>query len=313
MLELYPYQAKGVEFMRERGHVLLADEMGLGKTAQAIKASVDNDGIVLIISSKGMKYFWQAEIIKWTGCDKDCIWIPGANNDVKTLLVTEPPQWTIVHWDILRRWDQLWTMKWHTVIVDEAHKAKNRKAQRTQALWKICRNAENVFLLTGTPVVNEPADLWSLLKCLYPKTYTSYWAFYKKYVLFAPTPWSRYSGEVLGVRNKEQLDQELAPIVIRRLKKTVMPELPDKTYTFIPIELHPEQLRAYKEMVELMIAEIDDETTVLAPTVLAQIIRLRQICVGHGAFTEPEKWGSIWSWAQAISPNPLSRSGVSLW
>ncbi len=279
-LKLYPYQELGVKFMRENKKVILADEMGLGKTAQAIMAS---EPPVLVIASKGMKYWWKQEIERWY--DEGSTWIPECDEDVE-LSVTS--SFTIVHWEVLRLWPNLRKVKWGTVIPDEAHKAKNRKAQRTKALWAICRNAERVLLLTGTPIVNQPADIWSLLKCLYPKEYTSYWRFFNEYVLASQNPWGGF--DIIGVKNREGLLEEISDKVLRRTKKSVLPDLPPKVYTVIPIELYPDQVKAYNEMRDYMLTIIEDNTPVMAPTVLAQITRLRQITVGHGAFTEPSEW-----------------------
>ncbi len=317
--KLYSYQKAGVRFMQTHSRVLLADEMGLGKTAQALSAQLGSN-LTLIISTKGMKYFWQEEIVKWTRTSEKTIYMPQSSDEYP--LGGGISVYYIVHWETLARrrplpgekerekaegnkkskrpwnsWVQaLAGIPWQTIIIDEAHKGKNRHAQRTEALWHICRqaNPDRVFLLTGTPIVNQPADLWSLLKCLYPKKYTSYWRFFKQYVLAAPTPWDPWGGEIIGVRDPEGLREELAPIVLRRTKKTVMPSLPDKQYTLIPVELHPEQLRVYREIRDYMISEIDDQTTVRAPNVLTQIIRLRQAAIGLGAFAEGEEgWDKL--------------------
>ncbi|KKN03986.1 hypothetical protein LCGC14_1102200 [marine sediment metagenome] len=299
MLKLYPYQQTGVDFIQKHKKIILADEMGLGKTVQAIKASFSNkrDTSVLIVSSKGMKYFWSDEIAKWlpeyitpenvvVGSSNRFrgVHIPLEEDDIDPTLSL----YTIVHWDILRTWPNLASAKWSAIIVDEAHKAKNRKAQRTKALWKICNNTPSVIMLTGTPIVNQPADLWSLLKCLHPKTYTSYWRFFKKYVLAAPTPWDPWGGEILGVRNKKELLEELSTLTIRRTKKTVLPQLPDKMHTLIPVEITEKQHKAYNEIRDYMLTELEDGTLVTTPTVLAQITRLRQVTTGLGAFTDPE-------------------------
>ena len=270
--------------MRENKKVILADEMGLGKTAQAIKAS---ETPTLVIASKGLKYWWLQEIERWYGSNS--AWVPQTNEEViNTGGIPLGIPFTIVHWEVLRLWPNLKKIKWATIIADEAHKAKNRKAQRTKALWTICRNAERVLLLTGTPIVNQPADIWSLLKCLYPKEYTSYWRFFNEYVLASQNPWGGF--DIIGVKNRDALLEEISDKVLRRTKKTVLPDLPPKVYTTIPIQLYPEQVKAYNEMRDYMLATIDDDTSVLAPTVLAQITRLRQITVGFGAFKEPKEW-----------------------
>src|SRR2546428_13496177 len=83
----------------------------------------------------------------------------------------------IMHWDALRLMPELADKFWFHVIGDEIHKIKNRKAQVTRALKKI--KTANKLGLSGTPADNSPQDLWSILNWLYPKTFSSYWRFYK--------------------------------------------------------------------------------------------------------------------------------------
>ena len=277
--------------------------MGLGKTAQAICAA---KAPTLIIASKGLRYWWYDEILKWMpDLPEEEILIINTDDDPKSVLAY-PAEYYIIYWDLLkreptkrgekkkspseRRWNEwvrtLMFQNFNTIIADEAHKAKNRKSQRTQALWQICRRASNVYLLTGSPIINKPDDLWALLKTLYPKIYTSYWRFFEEYVLSSQNPWGGY--EILGVKHRDQLVTELESITIRRTKKTVLPDLPPKVYTKIPILLYPKQQKAYNEIRDLMLTTIDDDVVIRAPTVLSQITRLRQVAVGLGAFENPE-------------------------
>ncbi len=277
--------------------------MGLGKTAQAIKAAKTP---TLIIASKGLRFWWYDEILKWMpNLPEEEIVIIENDADPQSIL-KYPAEFYIMHWDLLqrepnkkgekkrppteRRWSAwvraLMFKDFGTIIADEAHKAKNRKAQRTQALWQLCRKPDNVYLLTGSPIINKPDDLWALLKTLYPKIYTSYWRFFEEYVLANKNPWGGY--EVLGVKHRDQLLVELSTLAIRRTKKTVLPELPAKVYTVIPVGLYPKQKKAYDEIRDLMLTTIDDNVVIRAPTVLSQITRLRQVAVGLGAFEDPE-------------------------
>lgn len=182
---------------------------------------------------------------------------------------------------------------WDHIIADEAHYAKNRKAERTKALKYI--RAKTKRGLTGTPVINRPDELWSLLNWLKPKEYSSYWKFFNRYV-----HWTKhYLGfrEVHGPINLEELRDKIKPLYIRRLKSDVLKELPDKYYTDVPVELTKQQRTAYEDMRKDSLAWVgsQDDEALPAPTVLAKLTRLRQFAVtycsvdedGHAHMTEP--------------------------
>lgn len=192
----------------------------------------------------------------------------------------------ILHWDVLRIIkEQLREVFWYHIIADEVHRIKNRKAQVTKAL-KFLRGKYRSGL-SGTPATNKPYDLWSILDWLYPKPFgLSFWKFYQYYCEY----YMHEQGfrQFTGVKNEQDLHAKMAPFYVRRLKKDVLKDLPDKYYTTIWVELGPKQRRAYDEMQEEMVAWLEtqqDDVPLVAPVVIAQLIRLQQLSVAYAEIT----------------------------
>lgn len=176
---------------------------------------------------------------------------------------------------------------WAHVIADECHRAKDRKSQQTRAL----KGIQHVIYKTGmsgTPVVNRPDELWSILNWLYPKQYRSYWKFFGRYVETEEVYLrNRTIKKIKGPKNEDLLLKEIEPFYVRHLKKEVLPDLPDKYFTQLKVDLTPVQRRAYVQMRDNMIAWIgDQEDEVLpAPVVIAQLIRLQQFAVAYATYS----------------------------
>lgn len=259
--------------------VLNANDQGLGKTVEAIHAMlpfISHEHPVLIIASLGQKWFWKDEIQLWSDISEDEIEIvnsPTLNYDEdnkKYKLVY------ILHWDVVHRYGGLTKVPWSVLIVDEAHKQKNRKAKRTKGIWTLSRRIDTIFLLTGTPVVNAPADLWPLLKTLNPKRYTSYWRFFHEYTVNQQNVWGAY--EILNVHAKE-LAEEIGTQAFRREKKDHLKDLPPKTRYNIPIELSSKERKAYTDMKKFMLTKVEGEI-VKSPTLMGQEQKMREFCLG---------------------------------
>ena len=188
----------------------------------------------------------------------------------------------MVHWEALRLMPELNSIQWLHIIADECHRMKNRKAQQTRALKTLsgmCRTA-----MSGTPVVNRPDELWSVLNWLYPTFYRSYWKFFNKYVDYnTKQVHGRTYREILGPRNPTGLLAEIRPFYVRRRKKDVLKDLPDKYYTEIKVDLTPTQRKAYETMRKEMIAWVGNqqEELLAAPVVIAQLTRLQQFAVSY--------------------------------
>lgn len=162
--ELFDHQKQGIKFMQQKEKVILADEMGLGKTRQAIIAARENyDGIVLVVCPASIKINWKREI-KMIYPDESISIVVGCGKIEKT-------KWIIINYDILGKHAQLLAQKAYNKeikcgIFDEAHYAKNIKSIRAQAVLAIAERLEKVFMLTGTPVLNRPIEMFSLLRAI---------------------------------------------------------------------------------------------------------------------------------------------------
>lgn len=172
----------------------------------------------------------------------------------------------------------LFEYPWDMIIIDEAHRIKNKDSQWTRNIKKLKATYKHV--MTGTGFINDPSEIWSLLNFLFPKTYSGYWKFREYYC-----EEDNYSGyrKVIGIKpDKEDEFKELVRTVgVRRTMLECFPDinepLPD---TVVPIELNREQRRMYDEIAETLMTLDAQGEPLHSPTVLSMLNRLRQICVG---------------------------------
>jgi SWI/SNF-related matrix-associated actin-dependent regulator 1 of chromatin subfamily A len=237
---LYPYQAEGVEVALERNRVLIADEMGLGKTIQALAYLQARKDLrpAVIVCPASLKINWLRECEKFLD---DC-----PENQAVALSGKTPVEIQgsifIINYDILRDW--LPVLKPKAVIGDEAHYIKNTKSNRSKAFKKLCKNAESVILLTGTPVLNRPIELYPLLNLLAPHEFSNYIAYGKRYCaghqkeIITRGGVKRLVWDFTGQSHLSELNQNLKDtVMIRRLKKDVLKDLPPKQYAVVPVEI----------------------------------------------------------------------------
>ncbi|NLO88956.1 MAG: DEAD/DEAH box helicase family protein [Clostridia bacterium] len=237
---LYPYQMEAVAFTLKKKRVLIADEMGLGKTVQALAFLQARKDLrpALIVCPASLKLNWKRECEKFL---EDC-----PENRVAVLSGRNPGKVQagilIINYDILDAWVDY--LKPKAVIGDEAHYIKNSKAARSKAFKKICRNAEAVILLTGTPLLNRPIEMFNLLNILAPHEFDNYIAFGKRYCsgyrreIVVRGGGKRLIWDFSGRSNLDELNERLkSTVMIRRLKKDVLKDLPSKRIAVIPIEI----------------------------------------------------------------------------
>lgn len=268
-MKLYPFQADGVSFLASKSRALLADEMGLGKTAQAVMAAIRANALkILIVCPASVKYGWAKEIDKWTGESSRII------NRGKDKL--ENWKWTIINYDLLISKPilmQLLGQKWDILVLDEAHYLKNSRAKRTKAVYYpkgIADRVSRVWLLTGTPVLNRPIELFSHLKALVPDTLApKYFSRYDFGVRFCDAYEGKWGWDESGASNTGELSELLSDFMLRRMKSDVIKDLPDKTYQTV-------FLSPTKNQKELTKKERTHETS--QNTLLGETATLRRIC-----------------------------------
>jgi len=288
---LYPYQKEDVQFMMNKPRSICGEPMGLGKTLITLATLEQmNPKHVLIVCKKAYLNEWFNQVTDWLG--KDCLTPCDGTGDRLTGLDLSGPPYVCVNYDLLgiaKYWSALHKVKWNAIVFDEAHKIKNPKAQRTKNAFLMSPVTDRVYHLTGTPIMNSPADLYPLFHLMNPREYNNYnWWINTFCVMEEQEIWVKdASGKprprfvkniVPGQRNHvNELNALLHIYMCRHEKSEVLPNLPPKQYRIIPVELGPERTQ-YETMQNELFAMLDSGELITAPKVIAQMIRLRQIC-----------------------------------
>lgn len=286
----FQHQVDGFNYGLQYDRWLLGDEQGLGKTKQVIDIAVAKKlqkgykHCLIICGVNGLKWNWLNEI--HTHSDENG-WILGQRYKNRKLVIGSNADklYDLTHLDAISDYfliTNVESMRDEAIVaqiakyakskeigivaIDEVHKCKNPSSQQGKGILKVqpeCRIA-----MTGTPLMNNPLDLYIILKWLgYEKH--AFYAFKKHYCVFGG-----YGGyEIMGYRNLDELREQLDSIMLRRLKKDVL-DLPEKTHINEYVEMTPKQEIIYKEVTAQIRANIDQIK--MANNPLAELIRMRQ-------------------------------------
>ncbi|KAF7634139.1 hypothetical protein Mgra_00006437 [Meloidogyne graminicola] len=223
---LFPYQRSGVSFgILRGGRLLIADEMGLGKTVQAlaIASAYTIEWPLLIVCPSSVKYMWYRQIKRFLPSARPFLVEKGKDDlprSRSTNLVI------IMSYTLMEmRIDELKRENIYVLIFDECHMLKEMKTKRTSAADALAKRSNRIILLSGTPALSRPAELFSQIKMIDPKIFPSY----KPYALrYCDGKAGRFGFEAKGQSNPEELKAVMEKIMIRRLKKDVLDDLPEK-------------------------------------------------------------------------------------
>lgn len=302
-MNLRPYQIEGIQFLTSQKRAGLMDDMGLGKTAQAIHAALSLDrttrsGQTLVVCPNSVRRTWASQIDLWAPPTVRVDILEGSTSDRLEQLKVSKADFVVINFrsaQLMYLQDpNLLTRRRHCLIIDEAHNVKSsqrtythkdKKTKRettryTQSgtLYHMSQAVPHVFELTGTPIINRPDDLWSLLNILDPKSFPSFWKFVFKY---CDCQYNGFGWEIRGLRPDQgkQLQSVTSLYFLRRLKADVL-DLPPLVEEEIWVDLEPYERSLYNRMRDQMLVEIGDRL-ITAPTSLAQLMRLRQLVIGH--------------------------------
>ena len=274
---LRDYQKEGYVYLRQLNEYgfngILADDMGLGKTLQVIALldSIDNQTSNLVVAPASLIYNWEDEVHKFSDTlSVKCI--TGTPEERKEIITNDRSKLQITSYDYMRRDYELYKDKeFNYVILDEAQNIKNQKTKNAMSVKTL--KASHKLALTGTPIENSLAELWSIFDFLMPNYLFNY-NYFKK----------RYESDI--VKNKDEqkitdLKKLVAPFILRRNKKDVLTELPDKIETTKVVKFNEEESNLYyanlaqanEELQGLLNMEKVDQIAILA-----LLTRLRQIC-----------------------------------
>jgi SNF2 family DNA or RNA helicase len=295
-LELYPYQKTGVAWLKERNRGYLGDDMGLGKTTQLLHAT---EGRTLIMAPKMVLTggAWDDEIARWMPEQADrftqCGYTSLNARANRKVLGTVRPEYE---------------GPWDSIILDEAHFIKSRNVSWTKLLLKMSKQADRVYLASGSPIPNWAPELFTSLQMLHPEKAArggelgSYWRWASKW--FDTTPLTIYVGgrekevshvgSLLGCSAMCEMraahdpcehyqafaEQNLSGVFLRRLRDDVLTDLPPLTVERILTPMVPAQSKLYNQVRKEALAELADGSLLVAWAEASKHMMCEKIATG---------------------------------
>lgn len=329
---LYGYQRAGVAFLAAAERALLADEMGTGKTRQSIMAlqqiymNGDNPFPALVVAPNSTKISWKREAeLVWPGLKVTVVKGSAAQRRKQ---LEEPAHIYIMNWESLRGHSRLapyasialkkcvecggtdervkhTTCETHprelnqidfkTVIGDEIHRSKDPKAKQTRAFWAATADARYRFGLSGTPIASAPDDLWTILHWLSPDEWPSRTKYIERYCDISYNAFG--AATVIGI--KKHMEAEffgaLDPRLRRMPKSLVLDFLPPVRVERRDVEMAPKQKKAYEQMRDQMIAELEGGDVYTTTNPLTKAMRMLQFASSYAEIEQKynektQKW-----------------------
>jgi superfamily II DNA or RNA helicase len=244
---LYPYQRSGALFAAKAGRCLIADDMGLGKTIQAIAATevlARTMGVerVLVISPTSLKHQWKREIQRFT--DREALVVEGLLARRQALYQADC-FYKITNYDVVFR-DLESIQQWEPelIILDEAQRIKNWKTRTADSVKQLA--SDYAFVLTGTPLENRLEELYSIVQFVDRHRLGPMFRFLAEHQHVDET------GRVIGYRNLGKIKKTLEPILVRRTKQEVLPDLPERMDKQFFVPMTTEQWKHHEENKEIV-------------------------------------------------------------
>ena len=287
-VNLFPYQKLGFNWLKNMYDIgfggILADDMGLGKTLQTISLlneiyQENRNFSALIIVPSSLLYNWKEEIIKFTGITP--VLVEGTAAQRRKIISKGSKGFLITTYQALRNdIEEYKNREFDVVVLDEAQNIKTTTSQIKKAVMKI--NSKVNFALTGTPVENNILELWSIFDFVIPGYLDNLTKFKKTYKEAIVNP---NSSKINNLR------EIIAPFLLRRTKKEVLTELPDKIESNMVVTLSTEQKQLYMSYIKQAKSEMKkfNENDNNRMKILAILTKLRQICNSPTLFKEDYK------------------------
>ena len=295
------YQKTGYRWLKTLDNYkfggILADDMGLGKTIQMlsivagyVEENPEERRASIVICPSSLTLNWQNESQKFTNKLKTMVIRGSAQERKEQIENIERYDLVISSYDLLKRDVEVYKEKkyqFRFAIADEAQYLKNSNTQNAKAVKEI--NADTRYALTGTPIENSLAELWSIFDYIMP----GYLFTYKKFKTEFEVPIVKEDSQ----KAMKKLRMLIEPFILRRTKKEVLTELPEKTITVLNNQMKEEQEKIYLNYLTQAKQDIAETIKVKGfershIQVLAALTRLRQICCHPSLFIKDYKDGS---------------------
>lgn len=246
MIDLAPYQTKARNWLNKHPFTILGDEPGVGKTHPAIFAAQQqtSQSPNLITCPAYLADNWAYELER---CGETDIVVVTGTAWRKQDLLQQNHKWTIMSYALLARYEYekiLLDRTWATLIFDEAHRLRGRNSLRTKAAYRLRKQVDRIWMLTGTPVVANAGDLFPLLKLCDPKEFSSYWRFVGEHCHLTQTPWATKIGKL---KDETAFYDLLRKYILRRKLTDMLPDIPEVLEQTITVELTSENHRKYQK------------------------------------------------------------------
>lgn len=292
-------------------------------------ASANSSLPAIVICPNGTRTGWERETKKWLQAAHPYVLKGSSNQRMKMLAdaANDPQALVIINWESVRLMSRLASygsvrlnrcvecdpthgdsrltasrcevhpkilnkIPFRTVIVDEAHRMKDPISKQTRAVWAVQHGetVERRWSMTGTPIANDPTDLWSIMHGVAPYDFPTKGKFVDRYALQA---FSAYGGlNVVGINplNKKEFEEIFHPHFRRMLKDIVAPQLPKKVYVKREVEMSTKQRKAYAELTDRLVTELANGDILAVQNNL--VLRTRQIQLSS-AYCEINEDGDV--------------------
>ena len=301
--KLFPHQRVDAELIFLARRYLVLNETGTGKTWSALAGlslldQIEGETVfpLLIVAPKSMVITWSREVEGFFP-GKDVRVCQGTPSKIKKALEPGGDIYCI-GWDSVRTYSrhapfgdtkiadkdkvdkELQQIPFVSAIVDEAHRGQSGQAQRTRAVWSATAPCENVIGLTGTPMQDTLEDLWGVLRLVVPDEYPGKTAYLERFADIEQNYWGGRDINGLNPRTKSEFFANF-DARSRRVTKEMALDLPPKMHELRWVEMPPKIRKAYRDMEEKLVAELET-TTMAAENVLVRASRLLQLANSWG-------------------------------
>ncbi len=273
--ELRDYQQEGFEWLARLSEWgvggCLADDMGLGKTLQSLAVILKNatEGPSLVVAPTSVSTNWMSEVVKFT----PTLTVKTLSGKDRETIINElgPFDLLITTYTLLQQEEELLkTVKWQTVILDEAQAIKNAATKRSRAAMSL--QAKFKLVTTGTPIENHLGELWNLFHFINPGLLGTLNNFNERFA----SPIERFQDRDARLKLKKLI----RPFILRRIKSQVLDELPSRTEVTLNVEMSSEEMHFYEALRQnaIDILENNKEKKGRHLQILTEIMKLRQAC-----------------------------------
>lgn len=301
------FQLEDLDELVERQASANWSEMGCYKTTSALwlaqnrfnKTQVKNPALLIVTSKNGKGTYFDAipkTLSDWVFLNVHTQKITKVElgkfefeidgREFAELVLGERPTVVLAHYHCFMNKcqikDVLYAITWDMIVLDEAHRIKDRDAQWTRGLKQLKTDETNGtrHVMTGTGFVNRPDEIWSLLNFTDRAQWSSYWNFRKEYCWEEENFVTGYT-EIKGIKPDKleefrQLRMDMGP---RRRLREVRPDIAEPIFASIAVDLNPTQRKMYQEIQDYLYTLDQKGTPIVSPNVLSQLNRLRQISV----------------------------------